>query len=269
MSDNKENGKKIGKKALVESNTTEIETKSVVEATEPVVDADETITDPNLISTLSERFKEVLISGPAGEDEEGLHAEPLKSFEKRIQDQRARFRLARSPEDEKLADGVRAMLASDGLPAGQARVTLNSPAGLKLLLSIETTDHLRGYCELLGVTVAEVDSLLEGMKDPFGSFANLSTVMAVGVWAQNEKEKASRGLTSSQGTLFAAEYAFTRLHGYDTFFEGVAFSKRVWNAVKTEKKRGRRPKSITARYFLSDTEKAEGASAVQEDIEKA
>lgn len=208
---------------------------------------EDTITDPNMISLVSERIKDCVLSA---HDE--CEVKPHTPFTARVAAAPKRFRVVLRKEEAELAAAMAARVNGRGNDGGETRLTNNSAAGMRLLLDVTTTDELRGYCELLGVTVADVDAVVESMKSPLGAISSLSFMMAIGVYAQNEREKKARGIEVSAGAQHAAEYAFRMLHGHDTLWEGVALAKRIWHGITPAKKRGRRAKNATARHFLED-----------------
>ena len=210
------------------------------------------ITDPNQISQLSENFKAVCLSDGTS----------YRSFEKRMSDRFSKFRVCRSDEDETLAKGLRDS-QGDKVSPGYLRAILNSPAGLKTLLTIDTAEGLRAYCELLDLTKQDIDAAVQNLAKRTETLPSLSMAMAIGAWAQNVKEKILRGIATPYSENYVAEYAFSQLHEYESFFEGVAYSKRTWHQIKTEKKRGRRPKAMTARHFLPEMDAAAGSVDVQ------
>jgi hypothetical protein len=213
-------------------------------------EADDAVLDPNNISKTSEGFKEIF------EENDDETTVPIKTFEQRLAARKTSFRLVSgSDEEEGYVDGVRTLI-TEKFPPAAARAVLNSPCGLKALLHIDSPEALMGYCSILSLTTKDIDQLIQTMRQPYGSFAAMSSVMAVGIFAENERQKTAKGVESSKAAKFVAEYAFKHLHGSSTFFEGVALAKRVWNNVQTEKKRGRRVKSLTARYFMAEEAEA-------------
>lgn len=207
---------------------------------------DDAVLDPNNISKTSEGFKEIF---EENDDEDTV---VIKTFEERLAARKTSFRLVSwSDEEEGYVDSVKTLIAEKFQPAS-GRAIMNSPCGLKALLYIDSPEALMGYCSILSLTTKDIDQLIQTMRQPYGSFAAMSSVMAVGIFAENERQKTAKDVESTKAAKFVAEYAFKHLHGSSTFFEGVALAKRVWNNVQTEKKRGRRVKSLTARYFMAE-----------------
>lgn len=171
--------------------------------------------------------------------------EPWPCFKKRIENNQKKLKLNKNENDLSYSQKI-------VKKAFQNEQVLHTPAGLRLLLDVKTTESLRGYCEVFNPDFSDLDMI--DSLEKISPISQYCLLMAIGIYAQNTLEKMSKAIDVPYSEKRVSAEAFKRFKNKESFWEGVLFSKRIWHvaASSAPKKRGRRPKAMTAKHYAGD-----------------
>lgn len=209
------------------------------------------LTDPSLLTHMSDQMGAVHTSMMEGK---------YDRFESRIAKNLARLEGEAGSKGDESASEFYARF-SGAIRKKKMNLTMKSVVGGRILLFVKSAIEVDNYCKILGLSTSDLDQL---QNCPHGldifHTTKIPLIFAFGLMAQNVREKIQRNVAVSSSEKKLADAAFDMLLKYDAFCEGVQFAQRKYRNIKSERKRGRRPKNETA-IFMVNAEEVRGDSA--------
>jgi len=221
----------------------------------------ESLLEATSIAKVSEAVRAVYneMNNKKSEEDELELVEPWPCFKKRIDKMVLKFNVK---EEANSSNNFSQKIIKKAI---QNEQVLHTPAGLRLLLDVKTHEQLIGYCDILNIDFSDLN-LIETLEN-VSPISQYCLLMAIGIYSQNTIEKLNRNIPVSLSEKSVSSEAIKRFKNKESFWEGILFTKRLCNGVdsKTPKKRGRRPKSMTARHYANDN--YQSLEIIEEDFD--